>query len=288
MKKHLMLAVMALMLAACGSKETKSGDVEKESDPQSAADSTVTEADVPELKTDTVSFHKEKGICTVGLSVDFPVEGNDSLVKAIASYIIDYIGGTPQEMKKGTRQTIQALGEELFNDFIAYCGDVDEDEYHELFLYKQVNKTLETPTFVTFTATTSNYLGGLHPQGKEEGCTFSKKNGTSFSYDMMTRLDTPAFKQLVKEGLRNYFGVNEEGQPHSDEELTETLTMYDGSIDDLPLPDAEPYLTDQGITFIYQSYEITFYAAGRPTFTIPFSEAKPFLKPQALNLFLND
>lgn len=43
-----------------------------------------------------------------------------------------------------------------------------------------------------------------------------------------------------------------------------------------------------GITFIYQSYEITFYAAGRPTFTIPFSEAKPFLKPQALNLFLND
>lgn len=43
-----------------------------------------------------------------------------------------------------------------------------------------------------------------------------------------------------------------------------------------------------GITFIYQSYEITFYAAGRPTFTIPFSEAKPFLKPQAINLFLND
>ena len=73
----------------------------------------------------------------------------------------------------------------------------------------------------------------------------------------------------------------------NDEELLQELVAYNGSIDELPLPDAEPYLTEKGVTFIYQPYEISYYAAGKPEFTIPFDVVKPFLKAQAIELFLN-
>ena len=67
--------------------------------------------------------------------------------------------------------------------------------------------------------------------------------------------------------------------------LKEELVSFSGSIDELPLPDFEPYLTEQGVTFIYQPYEISYYAAGKPEFTIPYNVVKPYLKAQAIELF---
>ena len=41
-------------------------------------------------------------------------------------------------------------------------------------------------------------------------------------------------------------------------------------------------------TFIYQPYEISYYAAGRPEFTIPYDVVIPYLKPQTIELFLGE
>ncbi len=60
---------------------------------------------------------------------------------------------------------------------------------------------------------------------------------------------------------------------------------YGGSIDGLPLPGSEPDLTERGVTFIYQPYEISYYAAGKPEFTIPSDAIRPYLTPQAVELF---
>ena len=71
----------------------------------------------------------------------------------------------------------------------------------------------------------------------------------------------------------------------SDEALKQELVSFDGDIDDLPLPDFEPYMTEQGVTFIYQPYEISYYAAGKPEFTIPYNVVKPYLTAEAIELF---
>ena len=104
---------------------------------------------------------------------------------------------------------------------------------------------------------------------------------------MMQHLDRPSFKRLIKEGLKQFFCSDSKQKDMSDEDLLNELVSYDGSADQLPLPDAEPYMTEKGVTFIYQPYEISYYAVGRPEFTIPYDVVEPYLTPQALKLFLN-
>lgn len=43
------------------------------------------------------------------------------------------------------------------------------------------------------------------------------------------------------------------------------------------------YFDSQNITFVYNQYEITAYAAGVVEISIPFSELKPYLKPEFIS-----
>ena len=47
------------------------------------------------------------------------------------------------------------------------------------------------------------------------------------------------------------------------------------------MPDSQPYITKEGVKFTYQPYEISYYAAGAPTFTVPLVDIEPFLKNTA-------
>ena len=50
------------------------------------------------------------------------------------------------------------------------------------------------------------------------------------------------------------------------------------------MPRHAPYITEKGFVFTYQPYEISFYAAGMPQFTVPVGEMKSFLSQTALNM----
>ena len=73
--------------------------------------------------------------------------------------------------------------------------------------------------------------------------------------------------------MMKYFEVT------TDEELAEYL-MYDTNmynIDNLPKPLSDPWITGEGVVFLYTPYEISYYAAGSPTFTIPYNQIKDAL-----------
>ena len=277
--------ILALMMAGCGHKTAKGGD----SDTTAAVGTIAAEVNgdlrTDSLKTDTVSFDKEEGIYKFGLMAEYPVSGGDSVVKAVREFINDFLGGAYDGPLADGKAMVKRNGELMWGNFLEMCGDADTEEVNELFLYKMVNKVYETKTCVTFQASVSQYTGGIHGIGYESGHTFNKINGKRFGYDMMKDLDTPQFKRLVKEGLRKYFSDEGDGQAMNDEALKEELVSFDGDINDLPLPDYEPYMTEQGVTFIYQPYEISYYAAGKPEFTIPYDVVKPYLTAQAIELF---
>jgi hypothetical protein len=86
-------------------------------------------------------------------------------------------------------------------------------------------------------------------------------------------------RNLIKEGLRSYFQDNQE-TPISDADLKDYL-LYDASVDNLPLPQFPPYFTADGLAFVYQQYEIAPYAAGMPSFTIPYDDIRPLLTDEA-------
>lgn len=290
MKKSMFLAIcaMAMMISCNTGNSHESGAGLASGEDSATVDTTAAELSsrMDSLKTDTISYEKEQGIYKVGLMADYPVEGSDSLVKKVREFINDFMGGAYDGPLADGQKMIDENGVLMFNSLQEECGDVDEEDVHELFLYKMVNKSYETSTFVTFMAISSSYMGGLHGISHETGQTFSKANGQSFSYDMMKNTDSPAFKRLIKEGLKMFFGGEKDGKTMSDEDLLNELVSYSGSADELPLPDSEPYMTEEGVTFIYQPYEISYYAAGKPEFTIPYDLVKPYLKPQAIELFL--
>ena len=274
------------MMVACGNKTAQCCGNDTTATAGIAAAEVSESVRMDSLKTDTVSFDKQEGIYKFGLSAEYPVSGGDSVVKAVREFINDFLGGAYDGPLADGNAMVKRNGELMWGNFLEMCGDADSEDPVELYLYKEVSKFYETKTFVTFLTLESQYTGGAHGIGFESGHTFSKINGKPFGYDMMKDLDTPAFKRLIKEGLRRFFSNEGDEQGMSDEDLKEELVSFDGSIDELPLPDSEPYMTEQGVTFIYQPYEISYYAAGRPEFTLPYDVVKPYLKPLALELFL--
>ena len=290
MKKSFLIAICTMaVLLGCKPGSTNPSEAGLPSGDSTAVGTTPAkvgdEAVFDSLKTDTVSFEKVEDIFKLGLSAEYPVAGGDSVVKAVREFINDFLGGAYDGPLADGKKMIKRNGELMWGTFMERCGDADTEDANELFLYMTVSKVFETKSFVSFMASTTQYTGGLHGIGFDEGRTFSKVTGKSFGYDMMKDLDTPAFKRLIKEGLRKYFCNEDEKKVLNDEELLEELIGFDGSIDELPLPDSEPYISEKGVTFIYQPYEISYYAAGKPEFTIPLDAAKPFLKPQAIELF---
>ena len=58
-------------------------------------------------------------------------------------------------------------------------------------------------------------------------------------------------------------------------------------IDDLPLPQEKPFLTKNGVGFVYMPYEISWYANGRIAFVLPYSQMTDYMSEDALNLVKN-
>ena len=291
MKKLVLWAIcaVAVMIGCKNPGQTKSAA----GNDSTTVDSTVVaevieDVRVDTLVTDTVSFEKEEGKIKFSLYVEYPVAGCDSVLRCARGYINDFLSGAYDGPMDDARKMIRTNGEKLFDSFTEMCAvTAEEDDVDELFLHKTVTKRCETNTFVTFALWTCEYTGGIHGISYESGWTFSKKSGRCFTYDMMKDLDSPGFLRLMKEGLKKYFTSKDSPQLIDDDELSEELVSFGGSVDELPLPDTEPYMTEEGVTFIYQPYEISYYAAGKPEFTIPFDVAMPYLTTEAKELFID-
>ena len=82
-------------------------------------------------------------------------------------------------------------------------------------------------------------------------------------------------QKLLRSGMESYFA---ERMAAVGTELEDHLQLKDGLI---PLPEWSPRPCEEGLTFIYQQYEVAAYADGMPEFTLSYKDVKPFLLPEA-------
>ena len=95
-------------------------------------------------------------------------------------------------------------------------------------------------------------------------------------------VDTTKTKELqpiLRKGVIDYF--KDCGEDVSDDKLNDMLFINDNTI---PLPACTPALTNQGLKFIYQQYEIGPYALGMVNFTVPYDKIKKFMTGEAAKL----
>lgn len=276
MRKHLISLIGLLAILSCGQKSNSSSDSDEQAGTKQAQ----------ELEVTPLEYSYDKNKVEVGLDIDYPT-GSTLIDKAVAEYISEKLGGTYDGDLANGDSLVSYYGDEILAELKKHLKeDINngvEDEYINGYYRKmEIKKEYETDLLVTYSYTEDIYLNGAHGMQYFYGQTFRKSDGRRFDEGMMRQLYSEEMYELRKEGLREYF--NESGDnANTDEELKECI-ITDDDVNYLPMPKHTPYVTKKGMVFIYQPYEISYYAAGAPTFTIPLKKMKPFLTQTAKEL----
>ena len=237
------------------------------------------------LVTTIYSYKYNQDKVEVNFQIEYPTGGcNKILRNAIREFISEYFGGTyegslndGQELVNFYGQKNKARLKEMREDDSV---DMDEDYINGYWRNVEVNKIFETDKLITFGWMEDIYYNGAHGNPAYYGITFRKSDGRRFSKEMMTNIYSEEWYSIVKEGLRNYFSNDGNVAIETDEDLKEYI-LTDDNVNNLPLPQNPPYVTEDGVKFTYQPYEISFYAAGMPEFTVSKADMRPFLNVTA-------
>ena len=276
MRKHLISLIGLLAILSCGQKSNSSSDSDEQAGTKQAQ----------ELEVTPLEYSYDKKKIEVGLDIDYPT-GSALIDKAVAEYISEKLGGTYDGDLANGDSLVNYYGDEILAELKKHLKeDINngvEDEYINGYYRKmEIKKEYETDLLVTYSYTEDIYLNGAHGMQYFYGQTFRKSDGRRFDEGMMRQLYSEEMYNLRKEGLREYF--NESGDnANTDEELKDCI-ITDDDVNYLPMPKHTPYVTKKGMVFIYQPYEISYYAAGAPSFTIPLKKMKPFLTQTAKEL----
>ena len=199
-----------------------------------------------------------------------PTEAGNSLARIINEYINEELGGTYM----GDLFDARAMASHYVDECLE-PGESDADMSADMPPGEErteIARLAETGGYVTYEVSTYSFAGGAHGVAGYDGMTFRRSDGRRMGWDAFVNTGDEGFRNLVKKGLKAYWNVQ------TDEELAEYLLLEDDrEDDDIPLPQAGPLFTKEGVKLTYQPYEIAAYAAGMPQFVAPYAELAPYL-----------
>ena len=294
----LLTTLCMALLMSCGAKQTKA---------------TMAKVTKVEDKYETCVYADSSQRVHIDVNITLPVASDsvyalirDSLLGTMEREFCYMIGDTKViEPYKGKDKSIKAIVDYYGAHSFLYLNKCAEDDYKQRAEYiktdttlteamrrqimqdtpqweyeSKISKAFETPKYIVFLHQTYEYLGGAH--GGVGGLwymTFNRSNGKKVT-NFFVKEATEKMQGLLKKGLKEYFC--ESGAPiKTDKELMEQLQI-DGNV--IPLPVQEPYPSAAGLIFTYNQYEIACYAAGMPSFTIPYEQAMPYLTDEVKEL----
>ena len=219
--------------------------------------------------------------------VDFPTGGNPILVNAIREYISESLGisyaGEMENNMQGTYSGDLGDGQKMIDYYFDLKYKEFKNAHDEMAEHMQgdtptfaseteIHYLYETDKFVTYEMKKYEDMGGAHGGTFISGMTFRKSDGRRVDWELFTK----SMQDVIKKGLKKYFEV------HTDEEMEKFLSLENTYL--LPLPATPPVFTKEGVLFTYQQYEIAAYAAGLPSFIVPYDEAKSLMNTTGKNL----
>lgn len=247
---------------------------------------------------------------TQQLLVDYPVATDKSIVAdSIRAWLHETLktscypqleeGAKPDKDFDGNMSDVEGMAryygelgmKQMLDEVKSDIGDDGEEAWIPFGYSNDLEATLltQTPAYVTYNTGYSIFTGGAHGLyivGQE---TFRKSDGHRMGWELVDTLAArPLLDEMIKDGLTEYF---EAGDDSPIDNLMEWLMLWDNpdtpDVDEsqvIPLPYTPPALTKEGVSFVYQQYEIAAYAAGLPSFVIPYAKAADILTPAAKEL----
>ena len=297
MKYTCIYIMMAALLTACGHRASNGASTDGDS-----------LAVTTSFQTDSIGIEREDSMASVKVSVQWPTSGNDSLVSAIRRYVCEelQISLIQEEQPEfhyydDGKEAVQALVDTAYNDLTSSWNEskgegIPTDMTYSC--YVRISKLEETEQYITYVSNHEGFMGGAHGYASSSCQTFRKRDGLRIGYQTKFNRETEQFEkknqnlfkdpqsaklaQLIKEGVRSYFQECEQDVA-TDEQLKDMLLNVD-DVNNIPLPSSAPYFTKDGLSFVYQQYEIAPYAAGMINFNIPYDKVLPYLTKDAAEL----
>ncbi len=297
--KHLKTFVL-ISLAVCSLAPGCKGRGSSQKSAASAADSSaISLSSADSLQQEPLRFKTDSCHITVDgidcfYSVDYPVSsGNLSdAVRRIAENELPKVASSLCASGDATGMPVicgdSPSGELLVQQCALYSRDLLQKELDqvrefnssaELSCNAGLTLAAETEKYLTYQVNSYVYLGGAHGSSYNYSFNISKESGSK-----VTEIVKPAslenLQPLLRAGVLSYF---REFDSEVSEDNLQSYLLLEGET--IPLPGCI-YLSDQGVNFVYQQYEIAPYSAGLVSFIIPTADMRPYLTSEAAALLL--
>ena len=230
------------------------------------------EESIASFITQHIRFKQSESDAETSIDIDYPIEGNKNLVDAIRKFILEtlvdvYTWGDEMPKYAGDVSNGQAVVDFYGKTKMNMLKEESKREFNserQLEESISINILKETERFVTYEVSFGGCHGGVY-DGTSKGITFMKKDGKQLI--LFKNENDEELKQLVIKYVKDYFG-------------SEADCLYE-SFYEKPMPQEPPTLSFNGITFIYQKYEIAPGSMSSTSITIPFDEISKFLSEDA-------
>ena len=228
------------------------------------------------FETSLVSFKKtapsDNFDLTAEINIDYPQKGNSKLKDNVIDFILkalkeDFTFEEPSQNPtyEGDKYDGQAV--------VDFYGEAKIKEFQKEGVGEvtfNVMKDAEMEKFISYRIDMGGSIGGTGI-GLSYGMSFNKSDGSIIQVIKDSR--ESGFKDFLKSYVKSY--LKKEGG----------LELLDESeLNAHPYPNKAPYLTKDGICFIYQKYEIGPGVMGEVEFVIPYSEIRPYMSDAALSV----
>lgn len=206
------------------------------------------------------------------INIDFPKKGNPNLIKNITSLLLDALAND----FKNNEEWLSPHYDGDISDGKAIVDFFGNEKIKELqkqgigYAKISILKTYETDKMVSFTIDFAGNNGGVG-LGTKYGMSFNKEDGTTIQ--VIKDPNDSNFKNYLIAKILKYLKANDSYDSYVESELREH-----------PFPEKAPYLTKDGVCFIYQKYEIGSGPLGEVELTIPYNSIKPYINEVIISL----
>ena len=230
-----------------------------------------------------------KGWLNVDIEVEIPTQFSDSnVLKSIRATIISNLLGD-EYISQPNDSLVPFFAKELLTDYREnnepLINELDSTSHYSFNNEHTVSgfSLLSDKNIYAYAIERYVYMGGAHGMETKNFYNFDLKTGK-----IITEKDL--FKDNFESELAKLMKVRiiEESKEYKDEKNSEPITDLEDTDfwTDSIKSNGNFYITDEGINYVFNPYEIAPYYMGQTEVTLPFSRLKSLLKPNSLVAYL--
>jgi len=260
MKNLLACIFILLILSSCQNNKENTAQIDVKND------TLVYQYDSVKVYSKNIPKGKQNLIDTPKASITFPVFKNDTLNQFIKRKVFDYIA---KEEPITPYKDMMSSFIKGYDDFVQSNPETPQS----WFLIIKINVLRQSSNYISLKYIHSDYVGGAHGYTGISFLNYNPKTNQPVTLDSLIQKDKMNVLLAIAEGI---FRKNEKLTPT--QSLEESYFFEKGKF---ALAQSY-YVSNKGLVFLYNPYEIKAYAEGYTELVVPFSALKDIAKPQTI------